>query len=100
RLSRFGLCDDHTALTFPDRGKEIKDTCRHVVRRSAELDHLVGEQRCKVFERDAVADFLCRFSVYRFYAKERKIFFSFLRRTYLATHCVAGLETEELDLRR
>ena len=101
RLTRLGLCYDQCALPLADGRKEVDHARRHVVvsvAREAEL--LAREERRHEFELYAVADELRRQAVDLVHAYQRKIFLPLLRRAYGAVHRVAGLQSEEFDLRR
>ena len=100
RLTRLGLGYDQCALALADGGKEVHDARGHVVVAVArEAEFLAGEERCHEFELHAVADVFRGQTVDFVHAHQREVFLALLRGTDRAVHRVAGLQSEELDLR-
>ena len=100
RLTRLGLGHDQCALALADGGKEVHDARGHVVVAVArEAEFLAGEQRRHKFELHAVADVLRGQTVDFVHAHQREVFLTLLRGADRAVHRVAGLQSEEFDLR-
>ena len=93
-LTRLGLCHDEGTLSLADGREQVNDACAwiggHGV--AAEIELLVGEEGCEVFERDTVPH-LCRVaSVDEFHGAEGEILFVLAWWSHGAVYHVSGLE--------
>ena len=100
-FTRLGLCHDEGALSFADGSKEVYHAGRErvAVIASAKRELLIGEERGKVLERNAVAHESRVASVDFGDLHQGEIFFAFLGRADYAVYYVTRLQAEELDLR-
>src|SRR5579863_381417 len=99
-LAGTGRSDDQAALTFTNWGEQIHDAGADVFAHRLQLDPLLRIERGEVVEKDLVTRLFGRLEVDRLDLDQRKIFFTFVRRTDLAADGVAGLQIEFADLRR
>ena len=99
-LTCLGLCHDKRALSLAYGREEVDDACAEIGcgTVAAEVEVLVGEERCEVFECHTVAYFVGVASVDHVDACKREVFLAVVRRTHVAVYYVASLESVALHL--
>ena len=104
RLTGFRRSHDQTTLSLAYRREKIHEadssSIVHLCGTTfTKHELLVGEERGKMFEGDAVADFLRRATVNPVHLNQREILLALFRGTNGTLHNISGLESEELYLR-
>ena len=98
-LTRLWLSHDECTLTLTDRREEIDNTSAEVSGGTVatECELLVGEERCKMLERYAVAHLGWLSTVDHLDVGDGEVLLALVRRTHTALYHVAGLQTIALD---